>query len=163
LADPSRLTTSVGEPPSELAERVVVRISAERTARRFVARRRLYASAAAVLVAAAAVIALLLVTSGGNPSGTRIAFPSAAGVSAHATLVSQPAGTRVKFHVSGLRAGDYYWLWLTGDDGDRVAAGTFRGSATAVDLTMNAAIELRDARRIWVTDAHDKVVLDTHL
>jgi hypothetical protein len=32
-----------------------------------------------------------------------------------------------------------------------------------MDLTMNAAIPLRDARRIWVTDADDDVVLDARL
>ena len=81
-------------------------------------------------------------------------------MSAAATLRSRAAGTEVAFHVSGLDRGDSYWLWLTGDDGNRIGAGTFRGTGTPTDLVMTAAIPLGDARRIWVTDEHDKVVLD---
>ncbi len=84
--------------------------------------------------------------------------------SAAATLHSRAAGTEVAFRVSGLHVGDYYWLWVTGSDGDRIAAGTFRGTgSTSTDLVMTAALPLKDARRIWVTDEHDKVVLDRQL
>ena len=80
-----------------------------------------------------------------------------------ATLHARDAGTEVVVHVSGLHDGDYYWLWLTGDDGDRIGAGTFQGSARAEDLTMTAALPLDEARRVWVTDAEDRVVLDTRI
>ena len=53
-----------------------------------------------------------------------------------------------------------YWLWLTGDDGNRVAAGTFRGQPQDVQVTLTSALPLRDTRRIWVTDEDDAVVLD---
>ena len=62
--------------------------------------------------------------------------------------------------MSGLHNGDYYWLWLTGEDGDRIAAGTLRGTSGPVDVTMTAAIPLADTRRIWMTDDHNQVVLD---
>ncbi len=46
------------------------------------------------------------------------------GVSAaRRTLRAHAAGTEVAFHVTGLDKGEYYWLWLTGDDGNRIAAG----------------------------------------
>ena len=115
------------------------------------------AAAAAVLVLALA-LAVLVPRSG--PSVTRISFPQTNGVSAHASLRARTAGTEVGFHVQGLHDGDYYWLWLTGVDGDRVAAGTFRGTPDATDLVMTAALPLQDARRIWVTDAENRVVLD---
>jgi hypothetical protein len=99
-----------------------------------------------------------------SPAGTRVVLGSKLpGVSAEATLKGGDAGTEVVFHEAGLHQGEYYWLWLTGDDGDRVGAGTFQGTENARDLLMTAAVPLRDARRIWVTDQHDHVVLDEPL
>ena len=63
----------------------------------------------------------------------------------------------------GLDDGDWYWLWLTGDDGKRVPAGTFRGTGGTVEVTLISALPLDAARRIWVTDDSDKVVLDAHI
>jgi hypothetical protein len=37
------------------------------------------------------------------------------------------------------------------------------GSHDSVDVTMTAALPLDEARRIWVTDAQDDVILDTQL
>ena len=123
---------------------------------------RRYSLATAVLAAAAAIIValVLVLPSSSHGGGTRVVLGGRPGVSATATLRSGEAGTEVAFHVAGLTDGEYYWLWLTGSDGDRIAAGTFRGTPGAVDLTMTAALPLRDARRIWVTDAHNTVVLD---
>jgi hypothetical protein len=87
-------------------------------------------------------------------------FASKSGISAAATLRPHASGTEVVFHVSGLHQGEYYWLWLTGADHDRIAAGTFRGTAAPADLVMNAGLPLSEARRIWVTDEHNQVVLD---
>jgi hypothetical protein len=64
---------------------------------------------------------------------------------------------------AGLDEGDWYWLWLTGEDGKRVAAGTFRGTGDDVDVTLTAALPLDAARRIWVTDADDEIVLDAQI
>lgn len=163
LADITRVTEGASEPPSELSQLVVTRIDRERVhARRRVRYRVLAGAAAAIAVAAAIVAAFLFVPGGGSP-GTRIAFPANGDVAASATLHEKPAGTQVQFHVRGLHDGDYYWLWLTGDDGDRVAAGTFRGNPAGVDVTMTAAIRLDDTRRVWVTDANNQVVVDTWL
>ncbi len=120
------------------------------------------AAAAAIIVAAVITAAVLLVPGSGS-GGTEVAFPRTDGVAAHATLRAKAAGTEVSFHVEGLDDGDYYWLWLTGANGRPVGAGTFRGTAGAVDLTMTAAIRLRDTKRIWVTDKDNVPVLDTHL
>jgi hypothetical protein len=52
---------------------------------------------------------------------------------------------------------DVYWLWLSTPDGDRVAAGTFRGDG---HMQMSAALPYDEATRVWVTDEADEVVLD---
>ncbi|MDQ1457265.1 MAG: hypothetical protein QOH28_2885 [Actinomycetota bacterium] len=163
LADPSRAKGGPTQPPSALAKRVLGRVAAERTARRTRARRRIAAVAATSAAIAAAIVAFVLIVPGNSPSGSRVVFAPHAGVSAAATLRSRPAGTEVAFHVSGLDRGDTYWLWLTGGDGNRIAAGTFRGTGTRTDLVLTAAIPLGDARRIWVTDENDNVVLDQRL
>jgi hypothetical protein len=154
----------LSQPPRELGEMVRDRIAGLRAERRRRVTRRAVFSAAAAMLVAAAVLALVftLPTSGTTP--TRVVFPtSSVGADGRATLYSHKAGTQVALHASGLHDGDYYWLWLTGDDGDRIAAGTFQGSRNSIDVTMTAAIPLDEARRIWVTDAHNEVVLDTQV
>ena len=41
--------------------------------------------------------------------------------------------------------------------------GSWRGTATPANLVMTAAVPLADARRIWVTDGQNRVVLDEKL
>jgi len=161
LADPAHVMPQA-EPPGALGDLVSERVARARADAHGRRTRRYALVAGALAVAAAIVIALVLVlpTSSG---GTRVVLTGRSGVSATATLRSREAGTQVAFHVAGLKDGAYYWLWLTGADGDRIPAGTFRGTPDAVNLTMTAAIPLRDTRRIWVTDAHDAVVLDRWL
>jgi hypothetical protein len=65
--------------------------------------------------------------------------------------------------VQGLNRGDYYWLWVTGKSGERIPAGTFRGSDRPLDMRLTAALPLSKARRIWVTDEADQVVLDARV
>ena len=160
LADPSRIASERPEPSGELAGRVLDRVARERDELRARRRRRAVVAVASALVAAAAVIALVFALSSSTPAGTRIDFKAAGAVHARATLHERPGGTQVAFHVGGLQPGEYYWLWLTGDDGDRVAAGTFQGTPAPIDMTLTAAIPLHDTRRIWVTDAKNNVVLD---
>jgi hypothetical protein len=62
--------------------------------------------------------------------------------------------------VEGLDEGEVYWLWLTGDDGDRIAAGTLMGTGRPAHAVLAAALSADEARRIWMTDADDRVVLD---
>ena len=76
---------------------------------------------------------------------------------------ARDAGTEIALEADGLDAGDWYWLWLTDADGDRVGAGTFQGTGGDIDVTLTAALGLEDARRIWVTDGDDEVVLDARL
>ena len=125
------------------------------------ANRRVLASVGAFAAAAAAVIALVLVVGNGSSSpDARPCIPGVDGASVQATLLAKPVGTEIHVKVEGLRPGKYYWMWLTGDDEHRVGAGTFRGSSDPVDVRFTAAIPLAEAKRIWVTDSKDRVVLD---
>ncbi len=165
LADVARATGGVAQPSDTLASQVLGRVAAERTVRRTRARRRYAAFGAVAAAIAAAIVAFVLVVPGSSAPGTRVVFASAPGVTAQATLRARDAGTEVSFHVTGLPRGDYYWLWVTGEDGDRLAAGSFQGTGRgpSANLVMTAAIPLADARRIWVTDAHNRVVFDHRL
>ena len=152
------------QPSNALGSRVLERVARERNALRTRRVRKLVAASTAFASAAAAVIALVLVFGGGGGSpGTRVVLLGAHGAKAGATLHSQPVGTEIDVKVSGLRPNHYYWLWLTGADEHRLAAGTFSGSDKPTELRLTAALPLEKARRIWVTDEHDKVVLDAFL
>ena len=59
-----------------------------------------------------------------------------------------------------MQPGHYYWLWVTGDDGHRIGAGTFNGTRRSTEMRLMAAVPLSEARRIWVTDDQRRVVLD---
>ncbi len=116
-------------------------------------------------LAAAAVFAVILsivaVTfdSSGDSTAQHVAFTQApAGVAASADLTAAEWGTQIQLQVAGLDGdGDIYWLWLSTDDGSRVAAGTFSGDGT---MRMSAALPLDKAAHVWVTDKSDAVVLD---
>jgi Putative zinc-finger len=158
------VTGAAVEPSSALAGRVLDRVARERGVRRTRRTRRVLASVGAFAAAAAAVIALVLVIgNGGSSPGTKVVLPGVNGATASATLLSKKVGTEIDVKVAGLKPDHYYWMWLTGDDEHRIGAGTFRGSRDATDLRFTAAIPLRKAERIWVTDEKDHVVLDAHL
>ncbi len=154
------VTSVPAEPSGALGERVLERVAHEREVVRGRRARRGMVGAGAFASAAAAVVAIVLALGGGATAGTRVVLRSTVGASASATLHAKPLGTEVDVKVSGLRAGHYYWLWLTGDDGHRVGAGTFGGTRNAAELQLMAAIPLSETRRIWVTDDKRKVVLD---
>lgn len=148
------------EPSGTLGGRVLARVARERDARHKRHVRRLAAGSGALATVAAAIVALVLVVGGGSASpSTSVPMAGVPGAHATAVLRSQAAGTSIDMKVTGLDPHRYYWLWLTGDD-DRVAAGTFTGTLRPADIRLTAAVPLREARRIWVTDGDDKVVLD---
>jgi anti-sigma factor RsiW len=159
----SELEAAPAEPSGELAERVLERLARERNAVRSRRVRRVLVSAAVSASLAAAVIAAVLFVGGGNaPAGTRVVLPAVGRehASAIATLRAAPAGTEVEMKVTGLHRGDYYWLWVTDENGKRLPAGTFQGSDQPLVMRLTAALPVSQARRIWVTDDDDQVVLD---
>ena len=157
-ADPEQLGDPA-QPSSQLASLVVDRVEVERTRRRRHRRGRVLA-AAAVVVAVLALGTVLVANLGDDGVTTAVEFPASDGVSGRANLRALPAGTEVRLVASGLDDGEIYWLWITDDSGDRVAAGTFRGAAEEIAVTLTGALALDDTVRIWVTDEDDSVVLD---
>jgi hypothetical protein len=158
LADIARVM-DVPEPPSLLGGQVVDRIASERRRRRQRRTRRVLAIAAAVL-AVVGIGAALVVDRSQSGAGAQVVFPSVNGVHGEASLEAQDAGTEVALDAGGLRDGEMYWLWLTGENGRRISAGTFTGQPEDIHVTLTAALALDDTRRIWVTDEDDTVVLD---
>jgi len=164
----SAVTGAAALPPDALGEQVLSRLARERgTARSRHRRRVLVGAGSFTAVAAAAIAAVLMIGSGGGSGGLRVVLPGVgaerATASAIAVLHSETSGTAVDVKVSGLHPGDYYWLWVTGDDGHRLPAGTFQGSERQTEFRLTAAMPLTEARRIWVTDDRDRVVLDSHI
>jgi anti-sigma factor RsiW len=151
------------EPSRALGDRVFERVAHERDVERVRRHRRLMIGAGAFVSAAAAVIAVVLFIGGGGPSpGTKVVLKGVA-APASATLRARAVGTEVDLKVAGLDRGHYYWLWLTGDNGHRIAAGTFSGTGGSTEVRLMDALPLSEARRIWVTDDKRKVVLDAKL
>ena len=151
------------EPSGALGSRVLERLARERGAMHSRRLRRSFVGAGALASVAAAVIAAVLVIgAGGGPAGTRVVLPGVGNerATATATLRSKDAGTEVEMKVTGLHRGDYYWLWITDEDGRRLGAGTFQGSDHPIEHQFTAAMPLSEARRIWVTDDNHQVVLD---
>jgi len=161
-ADLAHVTADPAEPPPQLRERVVERVASvrDRSHRR---RLRRVLAVAAVVVVGVGIGAVVATSRDQSASATTIRFPASAEATGSADLEAQAAGTQVRLSAAGLDEGDWYWLWLTGDDGDRVAAGTFRGTGEDVDVTLTAALPLDAARRIWVTDKDDEIVLDARI
>ncbi|MET1002834.1 MAG: zf-HC2 domain-containing protein [Acidimicrobiia bacterium] len=158
-ADPDRLADTA-QPSSRLAGQVVERVAEVRTRRR---RRRIgrALAAAAVIAALLGFGGLLVANLGDDAETTTVEFPASDGVTARADLHGAVHGTEVRLEASGLEADEVYWLWLTDEGGERVAAGTFRGSDDEVAVTLTGALPLADTVRIWVTDEADSVVLDS--
>ncbi|MGD9702574.1 MAG: hypothetical protein AB7Q42_07380 [Acidimicrobiia bacterium] len=156
LADIDHVTDRA-EAPSGLPARILDVVGASVAAQR---RRRRLLTGASTIVAAAAVVLAVLVFDGESSSGRRIEFGAGGEATGSAELVSRSWGTEVSLEVSGLDAGEVYWLWLTGEDGKRVVAGTLIGTGGSVKAVLASAISTADARRIWMTDEDDAIVLD---
>jgi len=157
-ADADRVADPTEAPPG-LSGRIFELVEASVAAERRRRRRRVVAGASAVL-AVAAVIVGMLVWRNDSPAGQHIEFAASSGATGSAELVSRSWGTEVSLDVDGLDEGEVYWLWLTGDDGERVVAGTLIGTGGSVRAVLASAIPTEDARRIWMTDEDDAVVLD---
>jgi hypothetical protein len=153
------------EPSGTLAGRVAARVAEERDARHRRRTRRISAGVGALAAIAAVITAIVLAVGGssGEP-GNEIVMQGPRGLTATATLTEQPVGTAIDVQLAGLDPHEYYWLWLTGEDDEhRMGAGTFSGSREPSEVRMTAALPLEKARRIWVTDEDDEIVLDARI
>jgi hypothetical protein len=162
----TEVITAPAEPSGALGSRVLERVAHERDVRNKKRTRRIVAGAGvgALVAIAAAIAAIVLAVGGGTGApATQVALRSAPGVHATASLRTQNVGTAIDMKLSGLDPHQYYWLWVTDDEHNRMAAGTFRGSDQQSDVRFSAAVPLDEARRIWVTDEKKRVVLDASI
>jgi anti-sigma factor RsiW len=153
------------EPSGTLGGRVTARVAEERVASHHRRTRRIGISVGALVAIAAVVTAIVLAVGGstGSPA-EEIVMKGPRGATATAMLSEQAVGTAIDVELSGLDPHEYYWLWLTGNDDDhRMSAGTFTGSLEPSEIRLSAALSLDKARRIWVTDEDDKIVLDARI
>jgi hypothetical protein len=167
-ADPSHIAAAAGaaaEPPADLGERVLDLLAFERAQHRRRLRRRVgvvVGTAAAAVIAGVGLLVVGASLDSSSGDSREVAFTVAPpNVEATAELHEADYGTEVKLAISGLDDGEWYWLWLTGADGDRVGAGTFKASGDDFTCNMTSAIAYAKTRRIWVTDGEDRTVLDT--
>ena len=151
-------------PPLDLGDRIVAAIDREAMRRPRGRRLRVAVAAIAAAVVLAVGVAAVATRDSGDRTPTMQAFAVAApGVDARYSLQANGAGTVVRFAQSGLDPQQRYWLWLTDASGRRVSAGSFTGTPTGGPLVLQTALPLADAKRIWLTDAADAVVLDALL
>jgi hypothetical protein len=152
------------EPSGTLGGRVMARVAEERETRHRQRTRRIGVAVGALASLAAVITAIVLAVGGSTGApGHEVVLKGAEGAAATATLSSKSVGTAIDVKLSGLDPHEYYWLWLTGEDERRMGAGTFTGSEGPSEVELTAALPLDKARRIWVTDEDDKVVLDARI
>src|SRR5262249_14537953 len=152
-------------PPSELAMQVVGRVAGEKARVRARRRGRFAALAAAAVLVCAIRVGVGVAERPHHPAAgvaTTGRVHANEPATASARLVAHQAGTQVHLTADGLDAGEWYWLWLTGADGKRIPAGSFRGTGGRVDVMLTSALPLDRAHRVWVTDQEDNVVLDAY-
>jgi hypothetical protein len=158
-ADPAWIDRDA-TPPAELPARIIAEVHAERGRRRRQRVTRVVGIAASALLVA--MVAVVLVLARDSSEGLTQFAVTAPGVEGKYSVAANDQGTEVHLKYRGLDSDDTYWLWLTDASGKRVSAGTFRGGGEHT-ITMQSALPTENATRIWVTDAHDAVLLDSQL
>lgn len=125
-ADADRVSAPAAALPPGLAPRISERLDSERRSRR---RRRAGFALAGATALAGALAAAALVLPGGGGEATPAAITFDTGdprVGLTASLTPRAWGTEVAVAVRGIEEGTRCRVWLVGDDGTRVAAGSFR-------------------------------------
>lgn len=124
-ADADRVSAPAAVLPPGLAPRLSERLGSERRSRR---RRAGFALAGATALAGVlAAAALVLPGGGGEATPAAITFDTGdPRVGLTASLTPRAWGTEVAVAVRGIEEGTRCRVWLVGEDGARVAAGSFR-------------------------------------
>jgi predicted anti-sigma-YlaC factor YlaD len=159
LADPLRSGDSRPAPPSRLQNAILSRIEEERRDTR---RSRIRTRARSVLGIAAVVaaIGLYLVIRDPAPHANLDFSSVPPGVVSSAELTYESWGTRIELAAAGLPEKSVYNVWLARSGGDRVAAGTFWTPEEGdVDITLTAALPLKDCKGIGVSDESGETVM----
>ncbi|MCU1428342.1 MAG: hypothetical protein JWL83_2342 [Actinomycetia bacterium] len=164
-ADGSHLEAP-SDPPAALGDKILGVLAWERAGEHKRRRRHLSVVVGTAVAAVAAAIGLLVLGASlhaTDHNARHVAFSvEPRGVAASAVLHRREYGTNVSLKVAGLHeGGEWYWLWLTGDNGKRVGAGSFQANGGEASVQMTSALPLSATRRVWVTDDKNRVVLDT--
>jgi anti-sigma-K factor RskA len=158
LADPLR-SGRRPHPPDHLGDAIVDRIAAERAE----ARRGRFRRASIAGLAAAAVVAAAVVLAGIIDDSQRTSLELAAvrtQADGNAILEYHRWGTEIRLEVGGLPREEVYGVWLERADGERVSAGSFWTPEEGdVDVTLAAAMNLKDCKGVGVSDSDGKTVL----
>jgi anti-sigma factor RsiW len=154
LADPEQVSGAPSAPAGlrKRVERAVVqeeRAERKRTRRRFAFG---FSGALAAAAAIAAALVLALGNDGGGPARQARFASLPSGVQVAAKLEPRDLGSQIKVHVDGVRPGTKCTVFLSGDNGKRVAAGSFRyayhGDGDSAVLT--AALPPSEARLMTI-------------
>jgi anti-sigma factor RsiW len=133
--------------PARPADRLFVRLAAERR------RRNRGVTAAVAGVAAALLILGVLVSPRDPPAGRSVEFAVAPeGVTASAELRDWGWGTQMYLKISGLPSDQRLAVWLEQPDGTRVSAGTFTTTGGELTMMLGAATPTSDAVALGVSD-----------
>jgi hypothetical protein len=168
-ADLGNLDTDLVEPVGTLGDMVLESVARERGARRDRRMRQvrtaiLAAAAVIAIVVGAVAVTIVRSSDGDDTRQVRVEFTAPNGEgNASAMLTARDEGTEVAFTASGLDEGEWYWLWTTGADDERVSAGTFQGASGTSKLHLVSALPLDETTRVWVTSGDDRVVFDAWL
>jgi hypothetical protein len=160
-ADPERFGPAP-TPPAALGERIAARIDAEKGTKRRSHRRRLGLTISGAIGAAAAAATAIVLLVGGSSGGPKqhVVFSSLPpGVKIAATLEPRAFGTEIEMYVNGIRSGTLCQVFLRGQNGARISAGTFRyrygGDSEAVlssalDLSRTDAVGVRAGGQTFI-------------
>jgi anti-sigma factor RsiW len=162
LADPLR---SAGRPlpPDHLGDAIVDRIATERAE----ARRRGFRRASVVGLTAAALIAAVFVVIGilDSSQQTTLDLASTSGPGKGSVVLEYHRwGTEVRLAVAELPREAVYGVWLERSNGDRVSAGSFWTPEQGdVEVTLSAAMNLKDCKGIGISDENDNTVMHSEV
>jgi len=152
-ADPARFGPAP-QPPPELGKRIAATIGAEQRSKRRQRRFRFGLGLGGAAAAAAAAVLAIFVLAGGKEAAPEqhVAFDSLpSGVKIGATLEPQAYGTEIHMYVKGISSGTLCHVYMRGQGGNDVSAGTFRyrwgGDDAAV---LSAALDLSRAEALVV-------------
>lgn len=114
--------------------------------------------AAALVVLAAAGTLIGISVAGSHSSSDSFALSGPGG---HATVVLTPEtwGTDVDLRVTGERTAEVLTVWMRETNGSWWVAGSYRGTAPTVQVTMSCAVPESDIDAVRVTDSTGKQVL----
>jgi Anti-sigma-K factor rskA/Putative zinc-finger len=161
LADPLR-SGERPHPPEHLGDAILDRIAWERVE----SRRNRFRRASVTGLAAVAVVAAIVVVAGIIDNSERVSLELAAsgGGGGDAVLEYHRWGTEISLEIEGLPEEEVYGVWLESPTGDRVPAGTFwTPEEGGVDVTLAAAMNLRDCKGLGISDEDGKTVMHSEM